>query len=359
VAIKRDRNETLPHIDSLKLLRYRGCSHHLTIFCALIVFVCKVTVTSQKIVGTLASKDDPKPGDRCRASLRRRSVLKRPQNHVNLAAANSNRLRKFNGNSAQRRMQVMSKGRLLLKLNATSGERSTAAFCNTSDSPVDSADRNSSDELPAVELTAANQLASNAIRVIHQLPSCRKKLRASKPKTHRCPVCSKEFPSSKLVRQHISELHLSAIQNAMRRFDPASVRQRTVTPLLVANRSLQERYDCSVCGLSLTTAGSLKRHKIDIHGEDRRQYTCEVCGMSVSSASSLSRHKVLVHNPQRKHVCGVCGRAFALKQTLEQHMSGVHLKYRPHLCSLCGDRFLKRDNLRNHMRLVHREKCSQ
>jgi len=308
---------------------------------------------NQDSIKSTTSVRDVDKSNLLRYSLRKESVRKPTSKRAELVARRQRLLRRLtvlsNPEITNATQQISPR-----KISVKTTETDTAGSCDSyeitgSEKSMSTVMSSCSDNisLGSTNNTQLTKTEHVALKPLHQ-----KKIFL---KLCRCPICDAELPSRKLIKQHINEQHFSSIEAEIRNAEPLELTTAELNMSCTDDSTNQACFDCPDCGLTVRTAGSLKRHRTDIHGKDKRQYTCEICGISVSSASSLSRHKVLVHNPQRKHVCGDCGRAFAMRQTLNQHVSGVHLKNRPHLCSLCGDRFLKKDNLRNHMRLVHRD----
>ncbi|XP_037357928.1 zinc finger and BTB domain-containing protein 42 [Talpa occidentalis] len=118
-----------------------------------------------------------------------------------------------------------------------------------------------------------------------------------------CPLCSKLFPSARLL-----QLHLSAHFRE---------REGTRAPLSPAGTVPT----CPLCGKTFSCTYTLRRHERTHSGE--KPYACARCGKSFQYAHNLSRHAV-VHTREKPHACRWCPRRFTQSGDLYRHVRKFH-----------------------------------
>ncbi|XP_058824829.1 zinc finger protein 665-like [Topomyia yanbarensis] len=129
---------------------------------------------------------------------------------------------------------------------------------------------------------------------------------------------------------------------------PSELGARTDMPLKQRKQSINQLFECEMCGKEFFQKQSLQRH-IPIHTCER-PYACDICGKVFPRRDYLTSHK-LVHSSERPHKCEVCGKTFSLKRRLQQHVN-IHTGERPYKCEICGKAFIQQGNLILH-RVIH------
>ena len=142
----------------------------------------------------------------------------------------------------------------------------------------------------------------------------------------------------------------------------------------------RRKWNCPVCGRTLTRASTLKIHLRQHSGD--RPFKCPSCPKSFAQPSLLNSHHRLhsgerpfscslchktfahlsafriharTHTGERPHECPVpnCGMAFSDSSTLSKH-TRVHSGEKPYLCGICNRRFTQSGNMNKHRRSVHK-----
>ncbi|KAH6938480.1 hypothetical protein HPB50_009910 [Hyalomma asiaticum] len=135
---------------------------------------------------------------------------------------------------------------------------------------------------------------------------------------------------------------------------------------------------CDVCGRSLSTKATLKRHHLSHTGErpyacstcDRRfalksnlrvherthakdgSNTCKLCPFKANSQLMLARHYRFHKCGLKLHQCLQCDKLFKSGTILEEHQKQHNNKRRPYSCHVCPSSFMVKSQLDNHM-LIH------
>ncbi|XP_045679634.1 zinc finger and BTB domain-containing protein 42 isoform X1 [Phyllostomus hastatus] len=118
-----------------------------------------------------------------------------------------------------------------------------------------------------------------------------------------CPLCSKLFPSARVLQLHLSA-HFRERDGARARLSPDGAAPT-----------------CPLCGKTFSCAYTLKRHERTHSGE--KPYTCVQCGKSFQYSHNLSRHAV-VHTREKPHACRWCERRFTQSGDLYRHVRKFH-----------------------------------
>ncbi|XP_061678134.1 zinc finger protein 586-like [Syngnathoides biaculeatus] len=105
-----------------------------------------------------------------------------------------------------------------------------------------------------------------------------------------------------------------------------------------------KKFQCSVCGKTYMSRGSLNRHMMNHSGE--RPHKCSVCSKKFMQRSDLVMH-LRSHTGVKPFACTLCCWKFAKKSSLALHMRR-HTGEKPHRCSVCGKRFRHRSTLVEH-----------
>ena len=136
----------------------------------------------------------------------------------------------------------------------------------------------------------------------------------------KCDICAKMFATSKGLKAHTKEQHLSDKLQC-------KICQRWITPL---------RYE---------------RHMTESHGG---QVKCDICAKMFSGATNLKVHIKNQHQSHKSFTCSICGLSLASYASLERHVEAMHSgKSRPRVtCKLCNHSILA-ENFKRHLK----DKC--
>ncbi|KAH7936074.1 hypothetical protein HPB52_017637 [Rhipicephalus sanguineus] len=113
-------------------------------------------------------------------------------------------------------------------------------------------------------------------------------------------------------------------------------------------RAMVKNHKCGVCGKTLSTNTSLKRHGAMHTG--KKPFACHCCPATFARKWSLGSH-VLTHTGEKKHGCPTCGRMFSRKAYLAKHLRH-HTGEKPFMCHLCPAEFALQSRLQRHL-LTH------
>ncbi|XP_052894902.1 zinc finger protein 729-like [Anopheles moucheti] len=144
------------------------------------------------------------------------------------------------------------------------------------------------------------------------------------PDTFRCEQCAKSYSSSKVLKEHMKEVHASATERS---------------------------FPCTTCRKAFVSRSHLNAHIMVAHGT----VPCTQCEKVLSSQGSLRKHLVAVHGEGEKHVCEVCARVFRSKQCFDSHRKeheGRRLEDKVQ-CELCMMWLMNKYCLTKHMRRKH------
>ncbi|CAL8111553.1 unnamed protein product [Orchesella dallaii] len=194
-----------------------------------------------------------------------------------------------------------------------------------------------------------------------------------------CKTCGKPITSTKL-KSHMWT-HMSIHEKAM-----------AGQSSLVKRETFRR---CNVCGKQCRNADIYSHMKSHIPIQLRQNFECTVCGVKLSSETALKWHTIRKHKPlsEKQHhllqcpycsrtfykfnrtqynrhvknhtdggvrtfVCEQCGKAFKSKTDLIRHYI-THNDERPHQCQYCPMAYRHRKNLSRHLNTRHNdEKCA-
>ncbi|XP_034254303.1 zinc finger protein 628-like [Thrips palmi] len=106
-------------------------------------------------------------------------------------------------------------------------------------------------------------------------------------------------------------------------------------------------YQCSKCPKRFASQSNLRRHFVNLHGQDRGPFYCPFCGLFGDSLR-------LMVDTGEGLVCPVCQKSFTRRDNLKSHFSNLHGEHRgPFRCSFCFKVTKNKMSLRAHMKNYH------
>nr|CAD7402483.1 unnamed protein product [Timema cristinae] len=113
----------------------------------------------------------------------------------------------------------------------------------------------------------------------------------------------------------------------------------------------QQKFICSVCGISFAWKSTMNKHMTTIHSDyPLPKLSCETCGKQYSTATQVQDHVRRDHNKERPHMCKTCNKTFYKKCDLKIH-ERTHTQERPYICETCGKRFYHVSHMIRHERV--------
>lgn len=167
-----------------------------------------------------------------------------------------------------------------------------------------------------------------------------------------CYVCGKRFAAFRSLKRHVRYTHDPPKQ--WYKCDKCDKQYRFPSHLkahLLVHVSYDARpHVCSVCSQGFVQRYALLEHMRSHTGE--RPFACRVCDKTFAQVGTRNTHE-MIHNNVFRHVCSECGMQFKLRGHLTIHMIRKHQDSRPHACSTCGKRFKMAFSMKVHHRRAH------
>ncbi|XP_076225787.1 uncharacterized protein LOC143174765 isoform X2 [Nomia melanderi] len=153
------------------------------------------------------------------------------------------------------------------------------------------------------------------------------------PQLFRCPICLENFPTYRMLKYHMIEVHKLNNQ------DPILTKQKPW-------------YECGECHEKFKHQMSLKAHKERVHeGRVDPLYRCDTCNATYRVKQLLVNHIKSKHNGERRYKCAQCEKGFNDTKSLYNHVL-LHTGKKPFVCEYCNMRFRRKDS-RDHHRRKH------
>lgn len=148
------------------------------------------------------------------------------------------------------------------------------------------------------------------VKIAHQKPQ----------KLFQCLVCSKQFNTNRVLRNHYNHKH-----------------------------SDQRKYHCDLCQKSFKTDSGLYAHR-KTHA-DSYDYSCQICLKKFKFKVHLSRH-LTMHSQEKNFFCRFCSKSFGVKDNLNKHLK-THYKLFEFKCHICEFLTSQQRYLTMHMKTSH------
>ncbi|XP_070534625.1 zinc finger and BTB domain-containing protein 41-like [Ptychodera flava] len=179
-----------------------------------------------------------------------------------------------------------------------------------------------------------------------------------------CSICSSEFRSKGLLRDHLS-VHFQGLQTK-EHGTTSAIGSREISTEQSANTQREkvlhegavnkkdinvQTRQCQTCRKSFTTNWLLTQHRYKIHGEN--VWSCKECDMTFYQYKSLKEHRK-THDQDLKYQCDKCKKWFGRKETYDGHMQN-HKNEKFLECKICNKVFKVKNNYIEHMNMHERE----
>ncbi|CAK1554309.1 unnamed protein product [Leptosia nina] len=171
----------------------------------------------------------------------------------------------------------------------------------------------------------------------------------SKPKTHKCPHCSKRL-SDKYSLDHHLQLHSDDKPFACTKCNATFKTKKYVSKHLRRVHKKATGHECEFCGKKFHFESLLQKHRL-VH-TDERPYKCKWCKKGFNSRYTLSGH-ILIHTNSKPFKCSYCEYSCRDSSTLRRHEERHRGQVPTYSCKICEKRFCKKSLLRYHVTEAH------
>ena len=108
---------------------------------------------------------------------------------------------------------------------------------------------------------------------------------------------------------------------AMQKTDSSPAFQQNMngnsTTKFARTQTKTKRYTCSMCNISFSSAGNLKRHGKTLTEE--KPYVCSLCFKSLNRSYNLTIH-MRIHTGEKPYICALCSISFSSLRSLKSHI---------------------------------------
>merc|ERR1719319_995635 len=163
-----------------------------------------------------------------------------------------------------------------------------------------------------------------------------------KERPHECPECKKTFQTRTHLRNHLQRVHLGL---RVKCEDCGKMVQdlrnhRNFVHLGVKN------FPCDQCETRCVTSTALKLHILSVHLGVKEK--CDICNKEVAPTFMKKhiRDHIKTEEDKKPHICSQCDKAFTDPGSLKKHVLRTHLNQRAE-CPRCG---LQTKDLYRHMK---------
>ncbi|XP_017142852.1 zinc finger protein weckle [Drosophila miranda] len=167
-----------------------------------------------------------------------------------------------------------------------------------------------------------------------------------------CSICEKTLTSAASLRRHKMEVHF----NLKRFICDVCGKGLTTYTALVEHKLVHTDYCpciCHVCNAAFKNKARLRVH-LQTHGAP--SFECNVCGKKLQTRAILNKHKY-VHTDERRFRCDICGLGSKNSTAMKIHLLS-HTGLRPYVCKYCGKAFASNTNCRAHKLKKHPREAS-
>lgn len=152
----------------------------------------------------------------------------------------------------------------------------------------------------------------------------------------RCPVCQRQFPSWRILRQHLLSQHPDAPQ----------LFKVPGGPPRVMGRLGRRTYKCPYCGRVFHRSSTDLQKHMWIH-EGVKPFQCPDCPYQCRSRNNLNVHR-LTHSNDKPHLCDQCGKGYKSKAALRLH-TRTHGRGALYPCDKCEYTATQKCHLKRHL----------
>uniref|UniRef100_A0A147BDQ0 C2H2-type domain-containing protein n=1 Tax=Ixodes ricinus TaxID=34613 RepID=A0A147BDQ0_IXORI len=154
----------------------------------------------------------------------------------------------------------------------------------------------------------------------------------------RCPACQGQFPSWRMLRQHLLSEHGDLDRQEL--FKAMGGQPR------VMGRMGRRTYKCPYCGRVFHRSSTDLQKHMWIH-EGVKPFQCPDCPYQCRSRNNLNVHR-LTHSNDKPHLCDQCGKGYKSKAALRLH-TRTHGRGVLYPCNKCEYTATQKCHLKRHL----------
>lgn len=154
----------------------------------------------------------------------------------------------------------------------------------------------------------------------------------------RCPACQGQFPSWRMLRQHLLSEHSD--------LDRQELFKATGGQPRVMGRMGRRTYKCPYCGRVFHRSSTDLQKHMWIH-EGLKPFQCPDCSYQCRSRNNLNVHR-LTHSTDKPHLCDQCGKGYKSKAALKLH-TRTHGRGVLYPCNKCEYTATQKCHLKRHL----------
>ena len=174
-------------------------------------------------------------------------------------------------------------------------------------------------------------------------------------KTFKCEKCDYQANSSKLLNEHIKEIHVELEDELIEdivyccgkcKFESNS--NATLSEHLKENHG---RFPCQDCNETFESNNMLSKHMEKEH----KTNICQICNFYSNNVEEMKQHVIALHNKMIK--CDGCKFEATSRKALKEHMNEEHTKTNKFSCDSCRYESIIENNLLEHQKNKHDNKA--
>lgn len=174
-----------------------------------------------------------------------------------------------------------------------------------------------------------------------------------------CNLCSKRFRTSSGMVAHRRVAHLDSYGGT----NEKSTAKQAVPVKSWAHRPGRRygcsrwKYSCEPCGRFFKFDGSLRAHRVFVHGIEGKtaeEKFCPECGKAFQTELSLAMH-FRTHTQEVNFKCSVCSKIYRSRCSLKKHIATAHRTSLRFFCPVCNRGFLNHASMLLHVKFAHKD----
>lgn len=171
--------------------------------------------------------------------------------------------------------------------------------------------------------------------------------------SYECNSCKKQYNNEKKYLKHLA----SHESKPTCRICNKNFKKKLSLEKHMVKHIIMSSHVCLVCSEEFNSQALLKQHNMLMHSklkqeaDDENLFQCSVCGLGFSKSRSLGQHmkKHKKEKPFEAFICEYCNKEFTGKNSLRRHIK-LHIQDRPYCCTKCPKKYPRQDQLADHLK---------